>query len=103
MIASVDRDSDTWQFVQQAGCGLCVEPEDPQTLADAILTLYQNPHCAAEMGAAGQAFVKAGYTRRQISGQYEFLFQCAVKLATTNHGKPNKSNEDSMKIDNSCN
>jgi glycosyltransferase involved in cell wall biosynthesis len=43
LVVSVDEGSDTWNLVKQAEAGLCVPPEDPSALAQAILSLAQNP------------------------------------------------------------
>lgn len=47
-----------WQkMVEQIGCGLTVDPTDPQAIADAIQYLLQHPAEAAEMGRRGQQAV----------------------------------------------
>lgn len=41
--------------VQNAECGICVPPDDPVALAEAIATLQDNPVLAVEMGERGIA------------------------------------------------
>jgi colanic acid biosynthesis glycosyl transferase WcaI len=56
IIASVDESSDTWNEIQRAGCGVCVEPENPLALASAILDLFRNDAYRARLGALGRAY-----------------------------------------------
>ena len=73
MIASVDEGSDTWKLVKEAQCGLCVEPEDPQALADAILALYADPSLRERLGRNGRQHVVQHYTRQVVAQQYHEL------------------------------
>jgi len=50
VVAAVDPGSDAWNLVEQAQCGLCIEPENPHALAEAIRTLYADPHPAGAPG-----------------------------------------------------
>ena len=74
VLAGVDKTSDTYAVVQEANAGVCVPPEDPEALAEAIRTLYQDPEGAAEMGRRGRAHVEAHYTSVSVARQYEALF-----------------------------
>ena len=60
-IAATDPSSEAAQIVREGGCGLAAEPGDPQALAEAIATLYDDPALTREMG--GRA--------RQIARQYD--------------------------------
>jgi len=75
LVASVDDGSDTWDLVQDAGCGVCVEPENPQSLADAILYLHSDRTRATEMGLKGRVFVEQNFTKEKIAQQYISLFE----------------------------
>ena len=78
LVASVDEGSDTWDLVHEANCGICVEPENPQALADAILKLYNVRTPATEMGAKGRVYVEENFTKEQIAQQYAALFERVV-------------------------
>jgi colanic acid biosynthesis glycosyl transferase WcaI len=73
MIAAVDQDSDTWQMVEEAQCGLCVEPQNPQGLAEAIRVLYADHALRERMGRNGREHVVRHYTRQAVGRQYHKL------------------------------
>jgi colanic acid biosynthesis glycosyl transferase WcaI len=80
LIASVDRDSDTYHFVRDAQCGLWVEPEDSDALAEAILTLYADKELREYLGRNGRQHVEAHYTRQAIARQYHELLTAVVGM-----------------------
>jgi len=49
------------EIVEGSGCGLCVDPCDPQAIAAAIDHLATHPRQAREMGANGRSAVLARY------------------------------------------
>lgn len=49
------------ELIEGTKCGLCVAPEKPQELADAIEYLLAHPGEAAEMGKRGREAVRANY------------------------------------------
>ena len=74
VIASVDAHSETAEVITQAKCGLCLEPEDPKALADAILEVYGDKARADDMGQRGRQYVERHYTRTSVARQYEAVF-----------------------------
>lgn len=83
MIASVDEGSDTWKLVEQAQCGLCIPPEDPHALAEAIRTLYSDPALRDRMGHNGRKHVTQHYTRQVVGRQYHELLTSSYLLTST--------------------
>jgi len=75
LIASVDKDSDTHHFVRKAQCGLWVEPENPQALTEAILTLYADSVLRERFGRHGRQYVEQNHTRQAIARQYAKLLE----------------------------
>ncbi len=65
LIASVDEDSDTYRFVEDAVCGLWVEPENPHDF-----TLYHDPDRRERLGRNGRSHVEARYTPQVVAQQY---------------------------------
>ena len=70
VIASVDRGSDTWNFVQEARCGLCVPPGDPLALADAIRRLHADPELCTRLGRQGRMYLETHLRRQVITRRY---------------------------------
>ena len=77
LIASVDKDSDTHRFVQEAQCGLWVEPENPRALAEAI---WPYRELRERLGRNGREYVETHYTRQAIARQYAELLREVVPL-----------------------
>lgn len=49
------------EFVEGTGCGLMVDPANPQAIADAIRWIIERPHEAEEMGRRGMEAVRTRY------------------------------------------
>lgn len=69
----VGVDGEARRLVDKAQAGICVEPENPKALADAILKLYRDPACRKAMGEHGRAYVIEHYDRKRIARQFEQL------------------------------
>lgn len=72
----VASDFPYWRrIVDEAGCGLLVDPKDPRAIADAIEWLFRNPKEAEEMGKRGREAVFTRYNWRaevpKLLGLYE--------------------------------
>jgi len=50
VIPSLDLKGDDPKIIYEAGCGLAVEPGNPQGLAGSVLKVYNNPELCKEMG-----------------------------------------------------
>jgi glycosyltransferase involved in cell wall biosynthesis len=50
------------ELIRHGEMGLLVDPEDPTSVADALLNLLANPDQAREMGKAGSQYVRAHYS-----------------------------------------
>ncbi len=48
-------------IIEDHKCGICVDPLDPQAIADALSHLMDNPSEAKAMGARGRAAVEEIY------------------------------------------
>jgi glycosyltransferase involved in cell wall biosynthesis len=55
------------EIVENTGGGLLVAPDDPQSLADGILKIYQNKAYAEELSANGFHGVRAHYTAAHMA------------------------------------
>jgi glycosyltransferase involved in cell wall biosynthesis len=67
--------------IEGASCGLCVDPDAPEQLANAIEWLMDHPSEAAEMGRRGRRAVIQQYSWRREAAK--LLRFCDVLLAPT--------------------
>jgi len=86
IVASVDAESDIWRCIQEADCGLCVPPEDPDALVTAILGLYADPERRRRLGANGRRHVLSHYTPEIVAQQYEELLQRVARHVPVSQG-----------------
>ncbi len=67
------------KIIEENQCGLCVDPNNPRTIAKAIEYLVQNPDKAKEMGENGKMAVKQKYNwnieERKLLNLYEDLIK----------------------------
>ncbi|MFH1379504.1 MAG: glycosyltransferase family 4 protein [bacterium] len=62
-------------FLEKAGAGVRINPEDPQNLAQKIIELLKNPDARKKMGAAGRKEVQNNHTWMQRALQIEQSFK----------------------------
>jgi len=49
------------RIVEGEGCGICVDPEDPEEIADAVRWLAEHPEEGREMGKRGREAARRQY------------------------------------------
>ena len=65
------------RIVEDAGVGICIEPENPAELADAVLRLKAAPGLREEMGRNGRAVVSEWFDRNRIANEMlDVLCEC---------------------------
>lgn len=69
-IASVDEGSDTWALLRRADCGLCVEPENPESLAEAILLYYRDENVRTAAGVNARRCVELEFQPTAVAEKY---------------------------------
>ena len=52
---------ETAKFVKEAGCGILVNPEDPEEVAEAIKKVLSEPERSEKMGKDGRKIIKEKY------------------------------------------
>ena len=68
VIQAIDAGND---MVSEAGCGISIEPENPQKLADAVEELMEKPENELlEMGSRGKDFVLQNHTYKNLARQF---------------------------------
>jgi glycosyltransferase involved in cell wall biosynthesis len=79
VLASIPLQGDASELIQEAQAGLCVEPEDPEALAAAILKLYNHPERLKAYGNNGRRYILKQFSRHACVSHYEAIFQEAIK------------------------
>ena len=75
-------------LVEKAKAGLYAEPEDPDQIREAVLTLYHNRSLAQEYGRNGYDFVRRHFSRERLAEDYERLLLEVVTSGDKRHGSP---------------
>lgn len=73
VLASAEPGSDVRNVIEQADCGLCVAPDSPNELADALGELCGSATLRERMGAAGRTAALSTYTLEPVLDAYEKL------------------------------
>lgn len=59
------------EIVQLAKCGICVEPENPEQLAEAVIELYRNPEIGVAYGENGRRYAQQNFSRFVLTKKME--------------------------------
>jgi glycosyltransferase involved in cell wall biosynthesis len=59
--------------IQRAGCGLCVEPENPSALAGAILDLFWNDAYRTRLATNGREYVVSCHSKLAAAEKFHNL------------------------------
>jgi glycosyltransferase involved in cell wall biosynthesis len=81
-LVSLPLDGDTPAIVRDAECGICVAPEQPRALADAILVLYRDRSLCERLGTSGRAYIEKHFSVTSAAEKYETLFAQLVGKRT---------------------
>jgi len=71
LLASIEGEAR--ELVERAQAGLCIEPENRQAMADAILKFYKDPQLRQSLGRNGQRYVVEHFDRQKIADRFERL------------------------------
>lgn len=74
ILASVPANGTAAKALRQSGGGVIVPPEDPKSLAAAVLDLYQNRAKTETLGYKSRKYATEHYAFDQALNQYESLF-----------------------------
>jgi colanic acid biosynthesis glycosyl transferase WcaI len=78
LLASVDTESDMARLVERSQGGICVPPEDPEALAQAIRTLKANPLQREKFGINGRAYALKFHSPVSAAEQFDELLRKAI-------------------------
>ncbi len=79
VIACMNLDGDAPKLIEEAGCGFCLPPEDPEELAHHILRLYRDEPLREEMGRRGRIYAEERLSLRVAIDQYLELMKKVIK------------------------
>lgn len=82
VVAAMNLGGDGPRLIAEARCGLCVPPEDPQALAEAVLKLYHNASLREELGRNGRRYAEEHLSLSRCVAQYEALLQMVLNAET---------------------
>lgn len=80
------------RILKNANCGICVEPEDAQAMAEAILTLLRDPALRRKLGENGRAYVSNHYNRKEVAEQFERLLFASLSAPSQLNERARKEN-----------
>lgn len=63
------------EFVETAGCGVCIEPENEHELVDAVLRLSSDRALCERLGQAGRDYVTGHFSRDELARDYLDVIQ----------------------------
>jgi colanic acid biosynthesis glycosyl transferase WcaI len=84
IIASVDEDCETWDLIKKANAGICIPPEKPFELVNAILTLKQNGELSQQMGNNGRNWAMRNHSPQVAAEVFERLFYSISTIGELN-------------------
>ena len=58
------------ELLQEAGAGICIEPENEEELVDAVCSLADDPEQRAKYGEDGREYVLKNYDRESLAEEY---------------------------------
>jgi len=84
--------------IAEAGCGITVNPEDPEALYDAIVQIYRTPiDKRRAMGEAGRRYIERNHDYRQLSFNLANLLNVVAhhrsEIVDLKHSKHYESND----------
>ena len=74
------------RFVEEAGCGLCIEPDHDGELVDAVLRLAADPALRRQLGQAGRAHVARAFDRDRLAARYLDIIERTAAGKAPGHG-----------------
>jgi colanic acid biosynthesis glycosyl transferase WcaI len=78
VVAAMNLDGDGPRLIAEARCGLCVPPEDPRALAEAILQLYHDASLREELGRNGRRYAEKYLSLEACVERYEQLLRQVI-------------------------
>jgi colanic acid biosynthesis glycosyl transferase WcaI len=78
ILGLADNSSEVAGLIASAGCGLCVPPQAPERIAEALIQLRNSPAEARDMAARGRRYAEGHFSKKMILAKYEMLLTVTV-------------------------
>jgi len=75
VLAAIEDESEVANIVRERNCGLVVEPENPEKMAEAIEYFYKNRHLVRIYGENARRAAEERYSRKIAVEKYRKLFE----------------------------
>jgi colanic acid biosynthesis glycosyl transferase WcaI len=72
-VATANPGSSLWRMQDSSGAFLCVPPNQPGALAEAVMRLADDDRLRAELGAKGRRFVEQHFAKEAVLGGFRSL------------------------------
>lgn len=79
MISCFDKDSELSQFVELGKCGISIEPDNSNRLAESILVLYSDKEMCKQMGYNARCYVCENFNRNKATDKFLKILQNQVR------------------------
>jgi glycosyltransferase involved in cell wall biosynthesis len=70
-------------IIEEAGAGICIEPENAERLADSVRMLYEDTALAQRLGDNGRRTVEQHFDRAVLAYRYQRVLLDTVALGGT--------------------
>lgn len=80
VVAALNPNGDAPRLIEEAQCGLCVPPEDPQALAEAVMRLYHDSSLREHLGRNGRRYAEEHFSLEVCVKRYEELFEEVISV-----------------------
>jgi colanic acid biosynthesis glycosyl transferase WcaI len=81
VLASMSRQGDAPKLIMYAGCGISIEPDQPNKFAEAIRWMYTHPEECKKMGENGRLYATEHFSLEMCTTIYEHLFGTLTEKA----------------------
>ncbi len=79
IVASIDLDCDTAKEIRDYGFGLVVPPGNPETLANGLMTLADDPASREDYGTAARQRLEKHFSKDTVLWQFERVLRSVVQ------------------------
>jgi glycosyltransferase involved in cell wall biosynthesis len=85
-------DGESKKIIDEGNCGICIEPENSQQLAQAVLKLYDHSELSETLGDNGRKLLEERYDRNKLAKQYLKVIESVIGYPNLFEGSGSFSN-----------